>query len=330
MNTAARHGPAPSPAAWLAEHHGLRVAASRCVARLDCEIHRLRLAAGRDRTGDLALRIYPARIVDATAIADEVTWLAALGDAGLHVPAPRLGLDGQFVHRWPDSRLAVVLSWVDGRLLDKALRPQHFARVGRLAGAMHKVAEALLAQGRIAGTRPGDAPDLAAWAEGRRAPHPALPATAQHRAEAAARRLTVELAAFPRDRSTWGFIHSDLHLWNLLFKGHGDQAVAGAIDFSECGLGHHAQDLASVLHWVKHPVVGNHDHRPLYPRHSAALLEGYAAVRPLPQDVERQIDAYIELRMINAIEWVLDTWPSVDERPWGRAFLQRAGEFFSD
>ena len=61
-----------------------------------------------------------------------------------------------------------------------------------------------------------------------------------------------------------------------------------------------------------------------------ALLEGYAAVRPLPSGVERQIDLFIELRMLNAIEWVLDCWPSVDERPWGRAFLQRAGEFFGD
>lgn len=61
-----------------------------------------------------------------------------------------------------------------------------------------------------------------------------------------------------------------------------------------------------------------------------ALLEGYAAVRPLPPGVERQIDLFIELRMLNAIEWVLDCWPSVDERPWGRAFLQRAGEFFGD
>lgn len=327
MNTAARHGPVPSPAAWLAEHHGLRIATSRCVARLDCEIHRLRPAG---TAADLALRIYPARIVDPTAIADEVAWLAALGEGGLHVPTPRPGLDGRYVHRWPDGRLAVVLSWVDGRLLDKSLRPRHFHRVGRLAGTMHKVAEDLLAQGRIAGTRPGDAPDLAAWAEGRRTRHPALPATAQARAEAAARRLTAELASFPRDATTWGFIHSDLHLWNLLFKGQGDQAVAGAIDFSECGLGHHAQDLASVLHWVKHPVVGNHDHRPLYARHRDALLDGYAAERPLPAGAERQIDAYIELRMLNAIEWVLDCWPSVDERPWGRAFLQRAGEFFAD
>jgi Ser/Thr protein kinase RdoA (MazF antagonist) len=308
--------------AWLREQHGLRVVQSRCVARLDCEIHRIRVAGS---STDWALRIYPPRVSDAVAINDEVTWLAALGEAGLHVPTPLRGLDGDFIQPWIDGRLAVLLSWVEGRLLDKALRPLHLERVGRLAGAMHRVAESLVAAGRLKGERLGDGPDLARWAAGR-PPHPALPPAQQARVQQAAQRLLHELGSFPRDTAHWGFIHSDLHPWNLLFQGR----TAGAIDFSECGFGHHAADLAAALQYLKHPVVGNHDHAPRYVRHRAALLEGYAAMRPLPPGIERQLDAYIELRMINTIEWVLDCWPSVDERPWGRGFLRRAGEFFAD
>lgn len=307
-----------APRAWLAEHFGIDASSTRCIARLDCEIHRLAVP-GRQ---DLSLRIYPARITDATSIADEVNWLAALGAADLHVPTPQPAADGQFIQRWPDGRLAVVLSWVEGRLLDKALRPVHLRRVGRLAGAMHRIAESAVAAGRIVGRRLGDGPDLAQWV--RRRPHPALPEEAFARTRAAAERLAAELQAFPRDTHSWGFIHSDLHLWNLLFRG----SAAGAIDFSECGWGHHAQDLATVLQYIKHPVVHNHDHAPLYPRHRDALLEGYAEQRPLPPNVDRQIDAYIQARMIGTIEWVLDCWPTLDERPWGRGFLQRASEFF--
>lgn len=316
--SAARSGRTPV-CAWLAEHFGIDAAKTRCVARLDCEIHRLTVP-GRQ---DLALRIYPPRITDATSIADEVNWLAAIGAAGQHVPTPQPALDGGLIQHWHDGRLAVVLSWVEGRLLDKALRPVHLKRVGRLAGAMHRISESMVASGRIVGQRLGDGPDLADWARGRD-PHPALPAEAYARARAAAVRLTEELQQFPRDRGSWGFIHSDLHLWNLLFQG----PVAGAIDFSECGFGHHALDLATVLQYIKHPVVDNHDHAPLYERHRDALLEGYSLERTLPPDAERQIDAYIEVRMINTIEWVLDCWPTLDERPWGRSFLQRAGEFF--
>ena len=311
--------------AWLLKQHGLNVAAAGCVARLDCEIYRLKVS-GPSETGDWALRIYPTRVSDAVSIHDELAWLAALGEAGLLVPAPRAGLDGSFIHPWIDGRLAVVLRWVDGRLLDKALRPIHLERVGRLAGAMHRVAESMEADGHFAGTRPGDGPELEQWAAGRPA-HPALPPSAHQRVQRAAQRLLAQLEGFPRDAAHWGFIHSDLHPWNLLFSGR----TAGAIDFSECGRGFHAQDLAAVLQYLKHPVVGNHaEHARVYPRHRAALLEGYAKERPLPPDIERQLDAFIELRMVNTIEWVLDCWPTLDERPWGRTFLQRAGEFFAD
>ncbi|MEK8029580.1 phosphotransferase [Ideonella sp. DXS29W] len=307
---------------WLSERYGLHVVRARCIARLDCEIYRVSL---RDRA-DLALRIYPPRVSDEVAITDEVTWLSALGAEGLHVPTPFPAMDGGLVQTWLDGRAAVVLSWVHGRLLDKALRPVHLERVGRLAGAMHRISEQLQAQGRLAGTRLGDGPDLDAWADGTRPPHPHFPASAQRQVQSAARRLRDELAGFPRDARSWGFIHADLHPWNLLFAG----TAAGAIDFSECGRGHHALDLAAVLQYLKHPVVGNHDHAPMYLRHRAALLEGYARERPLPAHIDQQLDAYIEVRMINTIEWVLDCWPTLDERPWGRAFLQRTAEFFRD
>ncbi|HEX5684327.1 MAG TPA: phosphotransferase [Ideonella sp.] len=327
MNDFAAFRPTPSARimpvhSWLAEFYGIDVARVRCVARLDCEIYRVSMPG----LPDLALRIYPTRIVNETAIADEVNWLVALGAEGLHVPTPQPALDGRFIQRWPDGRLAVVLSWVQGRLLDKALRPVHLQRVGRLAGAMHRVAERMVANGQIVGQRlgDGDGPDLTTWADGSRVHHPAMPEAAHRRVQAAARRLIDELASFPRDRSAWGFVHADLHPWNLLFEG----TAAGAIDFSECGYGHHALDLAAALQYLKHPVIGACDHAPLYPRHRAALLEGYAEERPLPPGIERQLDAYIEIRMINTIEWVLDCWPTLDERPWGRGFLQRAGEFF--
>lgn len=329
MNDFAAFLPTPSTRmtpvrSWLAEFYGIDVVRARCVARLDCEIYRLSVPG----VPDLALRIYPPRIRDATAIADEVNWLVALGAEGLHVPTPKPALDGSFIQPWPDGRLAVVLSWVGGRLLDKALRPMHLRRVGRLAGAMHRVAESMVATGQIVGQRlgDGDGPDLTTWADGSRPPHPAMPEAAHRRVQVAARRLIDELASFPRDPSAWGFLHADLHPWNLLFYG----TSAGAIDFSECGYGHHALDLAAALQYLKHPVVNNHDHAPLYPRHRAALLEGYAEARPLPPGIERQLDAYIEIRMVNTIEWVLDCWPTLDERPWGRGFLQRAGEYFAD
>jgi Ser/Thr protein kinase RdoA (MazF antagonist) len=130
-------------------------------------------------------------------------------------------------------------------------------------------------------------------------------------------RLRAELAALPRDAASWGFIHGDLHPWNLLFT----RDVAGAIDFSECGWGHRAFELASTLQWLRHPLAGNHDHGAGRARLQDALLEGYASIAALPGDVLRAIDLFIVLRLLLALEWILDDWPTLDHRPWGPGFI---------
>jgi Ser/Thr protein kinase RdoA (MazF antagonist) len=306
---------------WLGERYGITPVATGLVAKSDCEIYRVKRAGARS---DLALRIYPARITERAAIDAEITWLAALGAAGLHVPTPQRDRAGGFIQEWPGGRLAVVLSWVDGRLLDAGIRPLHLRRVGRMTGAMHRIAEGLVAQGAITTRRMGDMPDLDAWADSRRPPNPTLAADAQRRIEAAARRLRSTLAAMPTTADSWGFIHSDLHLWNLLFRG----SVAGAIDFSECGFGHHALDLAAALQYLKFPLAGCRDQSPLYPRFRDELLAGYTEERALPPAFEDQIDTCMQVRLINTVEWILDSWADIDERPWGRDYLQRTASFW--
>lgn len=309
-------------ARWVWQAYGVRASRMRCIARLSCEIHRI----GRGETPgqDLSLRIYPRAASGIDDIGAEMAWLAGLGEAGCRVPTPRAGVDGRLVQRCPDGRPAVLLSWVTGRTLDAGLRPLHLRRVGRLVGAMHRVAADLAATHRFASTRHADGPDLDAWAEGRRVPTPHLPVPVHRRLERAAARLRSELAGLPQDPSGWGFVHGDLHLWNLLFQG----GEAGAIDFSDCGWGPLALDLAAPLQYLKFPLAGHRDHGALYPHFRDQLFQGYAERRPLPPNVEAQLRTCLELRTINTIEWILDCWPRTDARPWGPAFLARAGDFF--
>ena len=136
---------------------------------------------------------------------------------------------------------------------------------------------------------------------------------------AAARQLKVARDGLVHGPHSHGWVHGDLHLWNLLF--HGQQA--GAIDFSDAGFGLHAQDLASTLQYLRHPWVDNHDHGARLAAMQDQLLEGYACWRPLPPNVEQQIDVCVAIRMINTVEWMLDQWPQLNSRPWGPGFLQR-------
>lgn len=313
----------------LLAHYGLRATRVKLVAQLDCEIHRIALArphglASLAPDADVVLRIYPAIRSDTAPIDAELRWLQAMAHAGLHVPQPLADAQGRMLQRWqPDAqgpvRHAVLLRWLPGRLLDRGLRPVHLRRVGELVARMHRCAAGLVAAGQMPANQATDGPDLTGWADGARAGDPRLPPATHAVIAAAARQLKVARDGLVHGPHSHGWVHGDLHLWNLLF--HGQQA--GAIDFSDAGFGLHAQDLASTLQYLRHPWVDNHDHGARLAAMQDQLLEGYACWRPLPPNVEQQIDVCVAIRMINTVEWMLDQWPQLNSRPWGPGFLQR-------
>jgi Ser/Thr protein kinase RdoA (MazF antagonist) len=302
---------------------GLAAERVRPVARVYCEIHRIATTRG----GDVALRIYPAERVDAKPIEAEIAWLQALADEGLHVPRPIADAHGRVLHRWqPDPaqppRLAVLLTWLGGRMHDRGLTPERLRRVGVMTAQLHRVSARLARAGAIATDRRAYECDLRAWAGGTRAR--ALGAEGAAVARAAARRLADELAGLPTSPVGYGFVHGDLHQWNLLFA----RDVAGAIDFSDCGWGHHAMDLAAPLQFLRHWLTDQHDHRPQAARLQEALLQGYASVAGMPADIERQVDTYIVARMFMSLDWILDDWPQARYRPWRPKFVRGCARAF--
>lgn len=321
---------APDAVAALARRNGLRLARARCIARLDCEVWRLWPAGRGGAAGrSLALRIYPSDKGTPAFVQAELTWLAALADQGLRVPRPRPAPGGGWLQPLAPGRHAVLFDWLDGRCLDAGLRPLHLRRTGGLIARLHDSADALQAADALPAPRPVDGPALQDWAAGRRRPGPGWPRAAQRQAQRAAAALlalqaqwqqALPAAGAPKGPATpppFGLLHGDLHLWNLVHARDG----AGAIDFTDCGWGWRLQDLASTLQYLQHPLAGHHDHRPAWPALRDALLEGYAAQRPLPAGWAAQLDALIALRWLNAAEWVLDCWPHLDHRPFGRQLL---------
>ena len=306
------------------------------MSKLDCDIYRITPSAWRAgapglAAGDLALRVYPEEKGELAAVDAEMDWLLTLSDDGVHVPRPVADQEGRIVQAWHDrpgapARHAVLLTWLVGRVHDRGLNALRLARVGELTARLHHCSQALAEAGRFKTTRPAFGPDLQAWANGQRAPSEHVPPALHRLVTQAAQRLSAELSGFQADTSSHGFVHADLHPWNTVFAGQ----VAGGIDFSDCGWGLHALDLATTLQYLKHPLANNHDHRARYAQLHDGLLAGYARIRPLPADVERQIEALIVVRTITTLEWILDDWPRPDHRPWGPGFLQRCGAVFAD
>lgn len=298
----------------LLSQHGVRADALRCVTRLDCEVWRVR----RKVSPDLALRLYSVSHQDPAAIHTELDWLGALAADGLHVPVPQCSAEGTRLHRHPDGRYAVLLTWLDGRHCDRSLTPARLHAVGRFTGALHRVATALHAAGRVRTDRQATPLDLPAWAAGTRPGMERLSTANRALLRDSAARLHDEVEAFSRGPESWGLVHGDLHLWNLLFV----RGAAGAIDFTDCGMGHHAMDLAATLQYLRYPLASNHDHRRQYPALHDALLRGYAEENTPSPDLGLQVSVLVTARLFLTLAWILDDWPTLDHRPWAPGFIR--------
>lgn len=294
--------------------HAVRADALRCVTRLDCEVWRVRPKS----SPDLALRLYSASHQDPAAIDTELDLLEALAATGLHVPVPQRSTEGTRLHRHPDGRYAVLLTWLHGCQYDRGLTPTRLEAVGRFTGALHRVATTLRAAGRVRTEREAAPLELPAWAAGTRNGMERLSATHRALLRDSAARMHDAIEAFGRGPECWGLVHGDLHQWNLLFA----RGAAGAIDFTDCGMGFQAMDLAATLQYLRYPLAGNHDHRRQYAALHDALLRGYAAECTPPPNLTQQVSVLVAARLFLTLAWILDDWPALDHRPWGPGFIR--------
>ncbi|MEN9629406.1 MAG: hypothetical protein RJA10_2633 [Pseudomonadota bacterium] len=296
-------------AAW-----GLRVQRLQGVSRGHAEVWRV---WPHPPAADLALRVYPPEAGTADALDAELRLLLAAADAGLHVPRPLATTDGRWRVPQVDGTQAVLLQWLHGRQLWAGLRPLHLRQLGVFIARLHEVSSALIQQG-AGPSRAAWGPDLAQLAKGPERLRQWCGAGVQRAVARAASRLQQQLAQEPADPLHRGWIHGDLHPWNLLFQ----RGRAGAIDFSDGGWGFLAQDLASALQFVHHPLDDGVDHRAQAARFEAALLDGYASVRTLPPGWAAQLPMLGRLRMLSTVQWMLSDWPAPTASTWGPGWLQ--------
>ena len=271
--------------------------------------------------GPYVLRINRPVVHTPETIGSEMAWLRALRrDTDLGVPEPVPARDGSLavVARdpgVPEPHVCVLLRWLDGRFVDRGLTPAHLRRVGTLTARLHEYGaswsppsgflrprvDTLTDTGKVASMAPSAS-------DARHGVHPsrqdsdpgvALVEALVSIADAAlfAEALEIVQATMRQLEETgaFGVIHGDLHYENFLFH----HSEARAIDFDDCGWGFHLYDLAVTL-WE---LAG----RPRYDELREALLEGYAQVRPLPNDHATHLDALFILRRLQFLLWVLES-----------------------
>jgi Ser/Thr protein kinase RdoA (MazF antagonist) len=245
------------------------------------------------RAGDLILRLHRPGYHTRAEIASELAWLAALqGVAGLNVVRPVAGSAGLVTEI--DGRHIVAFAPIDGQ----ELRPGDdlaawFAPLGEVTARLHRQARdwtpppGFVRKGWTVETILGPRPHWGDWRDA-----PGLDADGAALLDRATRLVARRLQDYGTGADTFGLIHADLRLANVMV----DRTGLWAIDFDDCGFGWWIYDLAAALSFIETD--------PRLPDLIARWCEGYARIIPLrPADLAI-IPAMILLRRVLLTAWL--------------------------
>lgn len=267
------------------------------------------------------LRVHGATYNTPAEINSELVWLHALReDMNLAVPEPLLNRAGQFavqveVPEVPQPRTCSVLRWMRGAIHADHPQPHHLKKLGRLVGLLHTHASAWQPPAEFVRRR-WDWEGLFGERAGFGAPTPLVWAHVpeQYRAvfEPVADQLRLAMQELGESPDTWGIIHADLHLGNVLYA----EGEARAIDFDDCGWSYWVYDLAVILEQWRTT--------PLWETMRNAVLQGYAEVRVFPADQLAYLDTFIAARQASVTLWIVGK--AIDDpsfRPYVATNLER-------
>jgi Ser/Thr protein kinase RdoA (MazF antagonist) len=245
------------------------------------------------RAGDLILRLHRQGYHTRPEIASELAWLTALQDLpGLNAvrPIPR----AQGLVTAVDSRHLVAFATIDGQELqpgDDLAR--WFAPLGEITARLHLHARQWTPPHGFTRKRwdvdtiLGPNPHWGHWRQAQ-----GLDRRGETLLARATEALAAKLCDYGTGPETFGLIHADLRLANLMVDGD----TLTAIDFDDCGFGWWAYDLASALSFIETD--------PRLPDLIAAWVTGYTRVAHLRPEDHAMIPALIFLRRVLLTAWL--------------------------
>jgi Ser/Thr protein kinase RdoA (MazF antagonist) len=245
------------------------------------------------RAGNLILRLHRRGYHSKAEISSELAWLEALQDLpGLRVVRPVSGLQGPVSEVL--GRFIVAFALIDGRELQPGdALTSHFAPLGEITARLHVQARGWThPQGFVrkrwdAETILGTAPHWGHWCQAQ-----GLDLQGKAILARATDALRARLNAYGTGPDSFGLIHADLRLANLMVDAEG----LTAIDFDDCGFGWWVYDLAAALSFIETD--------PRLPDLIARWCEGYARIASLRPEDRAMIPALIFLRRVLLTAWL--------------------------
>lgn len=276
------------------------------------------------RAGDLILRLHRQGYHTKPEIASELSWLAALQDLpGLNAVTPIPGAQGLVTQ--VDHRYLVAFAPISGQELHPGEDlARWFAPLGEITARLHLQSRQWTRPGAFTRKRwdvetiLGPQPHWGHWRQAQ-----GLNATGEALLARATEALATKLHAYGTGTETFGLIHADLRLANLMVDG--DRLTA--IDFDDCGFGWWAYDLASALSFIETD--------PRLPDLIAAWVQGYTRIAPLRAEDRAMIPSLILLRRVLLTAWLStradsDTAQSLGGPAYTLGTLELADHYLTD
>ena len=231
-------------------------------------------------------------------IESELQWLDALRrDSDITVPTVLPARDGRqvvTVEHDGSERYVVHFEMVPGAEPDEnSLTTTDFHTLGAITAALHEHARSWdrpTGFSRFAWDWDhslGDAPRWGRWRDAVGVGRPE--AETLDRAQQLLRR---RLADYGTGADTYGLIHADLRLANLLVDGD----TITVIDFDDCGFGWYFYDFGSAVSFF--------EDNPLVPEWQYAWVGGYRTKRPLAAADEDMLASFVLLRRLLLLAWM--------------------------
>ena len=279
------------------------------IAQVENIVYRLDTVTGKTYT----LRIHRPGYHTLAELHAEQQWTAALDQAGIAVPLPKMTKEGAGYAEVPlpnsnETRYVGIAEWLDDILLpeilkqttDKTERAQYFHQLGQSAAKIHnqavnwQIPKGFQRHSFDADGVMGNAPF---W--GRFWEIPQLTDAERQRILDIRSAIHRILSDYGKHQGTYSMIHADLHPGNLLVNGN----QLAIIDFDDAGFGWHQYELVAALfyYWNKPDFNTVHD----------ALIAGYRTERTFDDTAIELLPMFLVIRALALLGWIHDR-PELD------------------
>lgn len=217
---------------------------------------------------------------------EEITWTSCLSEHGVGVAPVELSYEKNLIEKADDSYIVVFRAAPGIHLPRKEWNAAVFYELGKQIGRMHRVTKEFEQKHPIKHLRDWEANEEYQFLK-------YIPEE-QETIRDVSEQILAEIKKIPKTENSYGLIHGDIWLENVLVSEQKDLTI---IDFQDCERQYHLFDLAVPIYSaLEFSYVGGGNIRDYGRSIMSSLLEGYFQEYHIENDLLDQLPVFLKLK----------------------------------